>query len=407
LSGSRRGAAGVLWTATLALLLAWTTQAAAHFAAGAKVRGVVVAVEGDELLAYARVPAPLLFADAVVDAMETQTPFADPFVRAETLGPAIRHRLSLDALAADPEGFERRLAAALEWRQGGRRIDVEVRSWRVLLRDPQGGFLSAEEARAALAEDGARIDPVFGDAVVDMALALDAPALGADLTLRSALPPLPLPPDVRIDNHLRDERGTGTALVLEGQLEEPLTLEGRRTAALAAHAEEGARAALRPEHALLVLGLALGAGIALRPAIAFAGAQGAVLAASFLGGAPAAGWLAPAAGSAAGATVLLAAWMAWRRRPHAAWWLAALGAVQGLALSTRLWDLHAPDAPGAAAALVSFTAGAMLIQAALVAATLLAMRAIGRAQRPAEAAALAGIALVAVPWMVGRGLTLA
>ena len=253
-----------LWTAAALTLFGalFAAPVLAHFSEGTQVRTVVVAREEGGLEAYLRVPAPLLFADAVAVAATRSEPFANPFVRVEALGPAVRHRLSLEAIAADPEGWERRLVAAHEWRQSGRPLAARVLGWRVLGREPGRGFGSAEEARAALASEGARLDPVFGDAVVEVALGLDAPAPGAELGLRAGLPPLLLPPGVTIDNHLRDERGAGASRLVEGQLQEWTTLDGSRLAAARAFVWQGIVHILEgPDHVLLVVCIALGAGL--------------------------------------------------------------------------------------------------------------------------------------------------
>lgn len=384
-----RAAARLL--AALALLLAAAAPAAAHFAEGTKPRTVIVAPGEDGLDAYLRVPAPLLFADAVAAAAARQEPFADPFVRAETLGPAIRHRLSLDAVAADPEGFAWRLAAAHEWRQAGRPVAAQVTGWRILGRDPREGFGSAAEARAAMEKEGARLDPVFGDAVVEIALRLDAPVPDAALAVRSALPPLPLPPGVLIDNHLRDERGAGAARVLEGQLQDWVTLEGSRAAALRGFGAEGARRVLAGlDHALFLVCLGLGAmtgrGL-LRRGGAVATGLAPALVVAFLTSAPPAGPLATAVEVAVAATVALAALAAWRRWTGVAWVVAA-GAVHGVALALALNRFLAPEGPDAAPSLAAFLLGAGSGAAVVLLAAFGVARAVrlARGQQAADAA---------------------
>lgn len=408
-----RSVAGRL-IAVLAALV-WAGPAAAHFSEGTKLRTVIVAPGPDGLTAHLRVPAPLLFADAVAAAAEAGTPFADPFVRAERAGPGLRHRLSIEAIEADPEGFEDRLAAALEWRQNGRPLEARVTAWRVLQRDPREGFGTGEEARASLAAGGARLDPVFGDAVVEMSLALDAPAPGADLTLRSALPALPLPDGVEIDNHLRDERGAGASRVVEGQLTEPVTLGGSGLAAAGAFVRQGVLHIIEgPDHVLLVVCIALGAGLAPRLiwlVTAFTAGHAVTLATSFLGHVPSAPWFIPAVEAAIAATVLYAAWAAWRGQLEAAWVMSAVGLLHGLGFSFVLSEILGRDAAGVVPALAAFTLGIELGQVAILAATLAAARLLAlvslRAEHVARAAALGGIAAVAAFWTVERTLVLA
>ena len=401
----------------LALLfaLAAAGPAAAHVSENTKVRTIVVAPGEDGLVAFLRVPAPLLFSDAVAASIERGEPFADPFVRTETLGPAVRHRLSLDAVAADPEGFARRLAAAHDWRQTGRPVAAEVTGWRVLGRDPGAGFGTAAEARAAMAQEGARLDPVFGDAVVEIALRLDAPAPGADLGVRSALPPLALPPDMAIDNHLRDERGAGASLVVHGQLGDWATLDGSPLAAARAFAWQGVLHILKgSDHVLLVVCLALGAGASRRLlwlVTAFTLGHAITLAASFLGYVPRAAWFVPAVEASIAATVVYAAVTVWLGRLEAIWVMGAVGLLHGLGFSFVLSEILGRDAPGVVPALAAFTVGIELGQIAILAATLAVARAFAtlslRAEGAARVGVLVGIAVIASYWTLERALTLA
>ena len=387
--------------------------AAAHFSEGTKVRTVVVAPAEEGLVAYLRVPAPLLWGDAIAEATERRAPIADPALRAETLGPAIRYRIALDAI--DPGALAERLATAHEWRQNGRPVEATVLDWRILGRDPQTGFGSAEDARAAMAGDGARLDPVFGDAVIEVALALDAPTPGADLVLRAAHPALTLPGGVTIDNHLRDERGAGTSRVVEGQLQEPVTFDGSRLAAAGGFVWQGVLHIVEgPDHVLLVMCIALGAGLAMRLVwlvTAFTLGHAATLAVSFLGYVPQAPWFIPAVEAAIAATVLYAAWAAWRGRLEAAWLMGGIGLLHGLGFSFVLAEILGRDAPGVVPALAAFTIGIELGQIAILAATLLAARLVafasGRAELVARTAVLGGIGAVAAFWTVERALALA
>ena len=389
--------------------------AAAHFSEGTKVRTLVVAHAEDGLAAYLRVPAPLLFADAIAEAAERGAPLADPFLRTETFGPVTRHRLSLEAVEANPGAFAARLADALEWRQNGLPVEARVTGWRILGRDPRAGFGTAEEARAAMAQEGARLDPVFGDAVVEIALALDAPTPETGLTLRAPHPALSLPGGVVVDNHLRDERGPGASLVVEGQLGEPVTLGGSRLAAARAFVWQGVLHIVEgPDHVLLVVCIALGAGFAprlIRLVTAFTLGHALTLAVSFLGSVPRAPWFVLAVEAAIAGTVLYAAWGVWRGRLEAAWLMGGIGLLHGLGFSFELSEILGRDAPGVVPALAAFTLGIELGQIAILAATLLVVGAASLAPRRVEAAArmaaVAAIGLVAAVWTIERAMALA
>ena len=390
--------------------------AAAHFSEGTKPRTIVLATSEAGLIAHLRVPAPLLFADRVVEAMQSQEAFTAPFVRAERVGNALRHRLDLAAIERDSARFKARLAEALRWQQNGRPMKARVTSFRIGLRDPGEGFGSRDAAAASIASRGAGIDPIFGDAVVEYTLALGAPMPWAPISIQSAYPPLPLPRGVSIDNHLLDARGaTPVSLSVPGQLTEWVTVDGSATAAFAGFVWQGVLHILKGlDHVLLVVCLALGAGRSRRLlwlVTAFTLGHAATLAVSFLGYVPSWQWFIPAVEAAIAATVLYAAVAAWMQRLEAIWIMGAVGLLHGLGFSFVLSEILGRDADGLVPALAAFTVGIEVGQLAVIAATLAAVAALSLVSRRvaglARATALAGIAVLACLWVVERATALA
>ena len=169
-----------------------------------------------------------------------------------------------------------------------------------------------------------------------------------------------------------------------------------------------------PDHVLLVVCIALGAGSAWRLArlvTAFTLGHAVTLAVSFLGRVPQAVWFIPAVEAAIAATVLYAAWVAWRGQLEAAWLMGDIGLLHGLVFSFVLWEILGRDAPGVVPALAALTVGIELGQILILAATLLVLCDVALMPRHAEAvartAALAGIAIVAAFWAADRILALA
>ena len=84
-----------LLAVSLLALLQSGHAALAHFSEGTVVRTILVAKDGDGLIAYVRVPAPLVFSDLIGRAQVDQVPLASPFLRFERTGDGVRYRLDM------------------------------------------------------------------------------------------------------------------------------------------------------------------------------------------------------------------------------------------------------------------------------------------------------------------------
>ncbi|MEM9010452.1 MAG: HupE/UreJ family protein [Pseudomonadota bacterium] len=396
-----------------ALLFAFAPAARAHFEPGANLRTIILAEEDGSLVAYVRSPAPLFFGDVVRTARAEATPLATPFLYFELTGAGARYRLSLDAIAEEPERFEARLARTFAWSEGGPPIAARVLDYRLRQRDPDSSFSTAAEAQAALRAPGARLDPVFGAAVVELRLALDVRDPAAPLTLAAGLPALPLPEGVRIANRVLDARSAlAISQIAPGQLQTAVVLGHGWLDTVLEFTWQGALHIIQGlDHVLLVVALALGLGWSLRliwHVTAFTVGHSVTLIATFLGAAPAWPWFIPAVEAAIAATVLLAALAALLDRMGSVWITGAVGLLHGLGFSFVLGEILGRDAPELIPALAAFNLGIELGQLAIIAVTLAAVAALTRLgqARPVRRVALVGIAAVAALWMVERSATL-
>lgn len=399
----------------LAAVLSLAAPTEAHFAQGTKLRTILVARQGEALIAYVRTPLPLVFSDVVTTARATEQPLETPFLYHEQTGAGGRYRLSMEALTTDKPDFEERLRKALMWSQDGLEVRAHLTGFRVYARMPTGASDSPQAAQAAIAGASTGLDPVFGEAYVDYAVILSPAAAAGALQLRSAYPPLPLPDGVTIDNHIIDARGDAPAsYTRSGQLEEPATLDGSLWRTIREFVWQGVQHIVEGlDHVFLVVCLALGIGARGRLlwiVTAFTLGHSVTLVATFLGATPSWPRFIPAVEAAIAATVLYAAVAALLGRMDSILLIAGVGLLHGLGFSFVLGDILGRDAPNLVPALAAFNIGIEIGQLMIIAATLLAVAFATRLSASLtpvlRAATLAGIAVVSAWWVVERSATL-
>lgn len=383
----------------------------AHFAQGTKVRTILVAEDKGGLVAYVRVPAPLVFSDLVGRAQVDQVPLTSPFLRVETTGSGVRYRLDMQAVSRDRAGFENRLQAALLFSQAGLDLKTSVTGFTVHARRPARVLDSVETARSALAEDSTALDPVFGSAIIDYAVRIEIPDPASDIEVRSGYAPLVPGPGVEIENHLVDTRVLPPlSLTAPGQLETPAVLDGSRLSTFLHFIHQGMLHILEGlDHVLLVIALALGVG-ATRKLIylvtAFTLGHSVTLIATFLGATPSWPWFIPGVEAAIAASVLYAAVAAMIRKSGSVAVFAGIGLLHGLGFSFVLGDILGRDAPDLVPALLAFNIGIEVGQLLILAVTLSIVFCLENlatpALRPARFGTLAAIAILSSWWVAER-----
>ena len=400
----------------VAFLMGFVTVAAAHFSEGTKPRTILVAdAQGGGVLVYLRVPAPLFYANDIVDAQAQQVPFEAEFLTVTRVGNALAFSLSQSEISRDPGGFADRLNAAHLWRQNGRLVEARVLRWNVHQGLPETAFSSIAAAREALTMPTSEVDAAFGSAYIDVELVLKGARQGLDLQMRSAMPVLPLPAGVSIDNHIRDLRdGNGVSITQTGQLQDWVTIDGSLFRSALTFTWQGIlHILLGADHVLLVVCIALGAG-AWRSLVArvtaFTLGHAVTLVTAFFGYVPSAAWFIPAVETAIAATVIYAAMAAWLERMDAPLILLAIGLLHGMGFSFVLSDILGPASPSLTTSLAAFTVGIESGQLALLALVLLAMAGIRRFSLQGAASVryltLGLCAMTATYWTLSRGYSL-
>lgn len=385
--------------------------AAAHFSEGAKVRTILVAETDGVLIAYVRVPAPLVFSDLVGKAQVDQAPLLSPFLRVETTGSGVRYRLDTEAIFQDRSSFEDRLQKALIFSQAGLDLPSSITGFTIRNNRPIQALDSVAAARAALIAESSSLDPVFGQAFIDYAVRFDSPDPGGVLQIQSGYAPLLPGPGVSIENHLVDARvDPPVSTTASGQLEAPTVMDGSRLSTFLHFVFQGMLHILEGlDHVLLVIALALGVG-ATRKLIylvtAFTLGHSVTLIATFLGATPSWPWFIPAVEAAIAASVLYAAIAAMVNKSGSVLVFTGIGLLHGLGFSFVLSDILGRNAPDLVPALLAFNVGIEFGQLIILALTLSFVLALERlatpALRPARLGTLTAIAILSAWWVTER-----
>jgi hypothetical protein len=380
----------------------------AHFDLNGQHRIVIFDRTTSEL--FLRIPAPLVFAEALSRRTDPAAPVTAAFIAPVKQGGRWGHRLDTQAITANPEGFMAKIAVGYLIAAGDHTLKAEPFAFAVHERHALTPFATPDEARTALKAPNAAM-PWVGDAVVEIGLRL--PEIPQGLTIGSRLPEIALPPNVYIDNHLFDWRGGGvirTSAV--GQLTDPVTLERTPLRQLAHMVWEGIRHILEGlDHVLFVLCLTLGAGGLRRLLWAVTGftlGHSVTLSAGFLGFVPAAPWFVPAVETAIAASIILTGILALTRPGKGPGFLltAGLGMLHGFGFAFVLGNVLGRQAPDLIQSLFAFNLGVEIGQLAIVVIVFAALTGLKRlGEKPLALARMttASVATgLAVIWMVER-----
>lgn len=392
-------------------LVAFGGLAQAHFSEDLRTRTIVVTEEAGSLRIYLQTPAPLVFADLIAASQSSGERLESPYLYLESTGLGPRYRLSVEQLAKDETTLKSRLQDFMVWAQDGRTLMAQTVRFRIAGRMQHGDFDTLDAARDELAKPGARIDPVFGDAVIEAELVLRDVDPARTFTVGTGFPVLSLGPNLTIENVVVDARvSPAFSFARLGQLETPIRVDGSRFNAALEFTWQGILHIVEgPDHVLLVICIALSAGLTMRlfwMVTAFTLGHSVTLIVTFLGGAPAWPWFIPVVEVAIAASVLYASIVALFRQSGSPWVFVLIGLLHGLGFSFVLGDILGRDSPNLVVSLAAFNVGIEIGQIALLALTLSLVFLLSRISlatvRPARIAVLCGIALVSSWWIFER-----
>lgn len=207
-----------------ALILVVAGAALAHHVPDPRERIFIIERGTAELVLYARIPAPLVYAGQAVGHQHAHEGVEAPYLVQRRVGGHLTHELDLAAIGDDPDGFAAFVAAGYGINNAqAAQLMPERAAVRVHPIHDLPPFGAPAEARAALSGGGAAgTGSLFvGDAYVDLMLAYDTADGGGALTLVAKLDPMPLPPEIFVSNLILDHGPQGTvAREVVGQFRE-------------------------------------------------------------------------------------------------------------------------------------------------------------------------------------------
>ena len=396
----------------------------AHFDKGTQIREAVLAQSDGVARLYVRAPLPLVFADVIARSVAEQQPLESPFLYFEQTGAGQRYRASVQAIDEDSDLFISRLKRSLDLMHDGEKVETELLAFRLSPRRPQLRFDTGAAAEEAMAEPTTKLDPVFGQGVVEYVLTLpaDVDIKSGLFSLQSAYPAISLPEGVTIDNHLTLQSGTTTTTATyPGQLGELADFPQTALTALVSFLKLGVEHIVTGlDHVFLVICFALGIGWSrqlLWVITAFTLGHSVTLVMGAAGITPQIDWFIPAIEFGIAFTVVLAAIAAWQKRQKSASaWMPALiaagiGLIHGFGFASFLSSSLSPGSSAFVPALAGFNIGLEVGQILLVLATVALFALIARlGTKPVQFArllTLVGIGAVSGYWAYERFQALA
>lgn len=375
-------------------------------------RTVILSAGADGgLHVYLRTPAPLVLVDLIERSIEEGAPAESPLLRPEASPSGERYRLVLDAIEGDEASFRTRLAEAIELSQHGRPLKLEVRSFRIDASPRPTPFATAEHAELSLLGDGARGDPWYDRARVEVAYSVRPLSTDTKLTIASGYQEVPLRDEIFIDNLIIDERwDSPRTLDVGGQMASPVVLDGSWWSAFWSFVWQGIlHILLGFDHVLFVICLALTA--TSRSSLfwmitGFSVGHSITLIAGFLGMRPQGAWFIIWVEIFIAVSILYAAWAAHKERGGTVLVTALIGLLHGFGFSFVLGEILGANSESLIASLLAFNVGVELGQLAVIVTFLTALALLGRL-RPTwvsnvRMAILATIACVAGVWVLER-----
>ena len=185
------------------LLLLLPIAAFAHHAAEPRMRIVLIAEEGGDTIVYVRLPAPLLFAEALSGRQNPADRVDVPFLHPVAHRSGWAHYLDASQIREDAAGFARMAAGAFAITLNGEPVVPEATAAAVHSLNTLPRFATPDEAEVALDAGGPDENLFVGHGFVDARLRLRGTG---DLALRSTVDGLELPSDVFLENLIVDYR---------------------------------------------------------------------------------------------------------------------------------------------------------------------------------------------------------
>ncbi|HMB76005.1 MAG TPA: HupE/UreJ family protein [Kiloniellaceae bacterium] len=368
-----RSAATVLLL--LAALIAAAPGAWAHFQLNVNIRVLHIEHLDDGLRVYLRLPTPYVLAPLIGERRADGTVEPAPYTSNRIVEGNLFHYLDPIAIAADPIGLGRLLAAGHRLTSGGEVLQPEVEAVRVYAAAQQPPFATLEEAEAAFADaqPSYRPESVYvGDSVTDVVLFYKTAAPVYDLTVASSLDP-GLPDQEKTANLIVDHLAGDSLIFREtGLLATPIEISRSPLMAALGFVKEGVVHILEgTDHVLFVLCLAIGSlklGALLWRITGFTLGHTVTLILGFFGFVPQGAWFIPAVETGIALSIVYAGVIALLLRQGASTiaMTAALGLLHGLGFSFVLHKILNLNSPNLWQSLLSFNVGVELGQIAIV-----------------------------------------
>lgn len=372
---------GAVWMAgVLAIALASSNPARAHFDLEANVRIVHVEHLSTGLRVYIRLPAPYAVAAATPDDPDRIYESVSHFVSTEDEGGRTNHRLIPDAYAAAARAIGDIIADGHQISVDGTRLspaDVQVK---LRLVDEAPAFSNLAEAQDAFDDRDnitSVVGPLVGAVLVDASLFYPTNGSALEYTFGSTLVPGVAGQD-ETQNLLADHlSGTTKLYQAIGTLAEPITVSRSSVSSMSTFVHQGVIHIVEGiDHVLFVLCLALGAtkisGLLWR-VTGFTIGHSVTLSLGFFGFVPSGDWFVPTVETGIALSIIYAAAVAlWSRDepsgPEWNWLLicGSIGLLHGLGFSFVLHRILSVDSVDVWQSLLAFNIGVEVGQIMIV-----------------------------------------
>lgn len=273
-------ALGILNTLKLWLMISLITlvhSAQAHFVLDAKTRVIhlvptsqftipqnsSLSPSQDGLYLALRIPAPLIYADALAKRNNPQQPVDAPYLKEEWLEGALYYHLDIETIKQQPSEFGKfvlngyRLSTEDKQALSATIIAVNAHDNR-----HRPHFNALDGVLESFTSDTVIGDYYVGESVVDILVLLDTSHTNDTVSIVNILPKIPLPPTVELLNIGYDHRQQPPLTQQQsGQLEQAMIFDGKTLTSFVNYLEQGiAHILIGLDHVIFVLCLVIVSG---------------------------------------------------------------------------------------------------------------------------------------------------